>query len=102
MPNLLGHSFSRRELARRVGNFSQLFGVDLLSCGDGRERAVRLLGFRTGAGLEFDILVDRCGPQILGSSSRGVRHEIVLVVKPAQKWPRDHTKTIRKRMRSAL
>ena len=59
MPTVLGKAFSRHELARRVGDFSQLFGVELLSHSDGRERALRLLRFRTGSGLSFDIMVDR-------------------------------------------
>ena len=59
MPTVLGKTFSRHELARRVGDFSQLFGVELLSHSDSRERALRLLRFRTGSGLSFDIMVDR-------------------------------------------
>ena len=58
MPTVLGKTFSRRELARRVGDFSQLFGVELLSHCDGRERALRMLRFRTGSGLSFDVMVD--------------------------------------------
>lgn len=49
MPTTFGQTFSRRELARRVGDFSQVFGVDLLSHSDGRERALRILRFRTGS-----------------------------------------------------
>ena len=59
MPTLFGTNYSRLELARKVGDFSQVFGVELLAHGDGRERALRLLRFRTGSGLSFDILVDR-------------------------------------------
>lgn len=59
MPTVLGQSFSRRELARRVGDFSQLFGVELFAYSDGRERSVRVLRFRTGSGPGFDIMVDR-------------------------------------------
>jgi hypothetical protein len=43
MPTVLGQAFTRRELARRVGDFSKLFGVELLSHSDGRERALRRL-----------------------------------------------------------
>jgi len=50
MPTVLGQSFSRRELASRVGDFSQLFGVELFAYSDGRERSVRVLRFRTGSG----------------------------------------------------
>ena len=58
MPTVLGQTFTRGELARRVGDFSQLFGVELLTYSDGRERASRILQFRTGSGLSFD-MVDR-------------------------------------------
>ena len=71
MPTVLGQTFSRRELARRVGDFSQLFGVELLAYGDGRERALRILRFRTGSGLNFDILVDRA-MDLGGMTFRGV------------------------------
>lgn len=59
MPTLFGRDYTRKELARRVGDFSQIFGVELMTYGDGRERELRLLHFRTGSGLSFDILVDR-------------------------------------------
>jgi len=71
MPTVLGQSFSRRELARRVGDFSQLFGVELFAYSDGRERSVRVLRFRTGSGLGFDIMVDR-SMDLGGMSFRGV------------------------------
>jgi hypothetical protein len=71
MPTVLGKTFTRRELARRVGDFSQLFGVELLSHGDGRERALRMLRFRTGSGLSFDIMVDRA-MDLGGMTFRGV------------------------------
>jgi hypothetical protein len=71
MPTVLGKTFSRRELARRVGDFSQLFGVELLSHCDGRERALRMLRFRTGSGLSFDIMVDRA-MDLGGMTFRGI------------------------------
>jgi hypothetical protein len=71
MPTVLGQTFSRRVLARRVGDFSQLFGVELLSHSDGRERALRILRFRTGSGLSFDIMVDRA-MDLGGMTLRGV------------------------------
>ncbi|MBE0532324.1 MAG: aldose 1-epimerase family protein [Rhodospirillales bacterium] len=71
MPVLFGQSFSRRELARRVGDFSQVFGVELLAYEDGPERALRFLRFRTGSGLSFDILVDRA-MDLGGMTYRGV------------------------------
>jgi hypothetical protein len=71
MPTLLGRSFTRAELERHVGDTSQLFGVDLLEHGDGVERGVRLLRFRTGSGLAFDVLVDRA-MDLAGLDWRGV------------------------------
>ena len=71
MPIVLGKTFSRRELARRVGDFSQLFGVELLSHCDGRERALRMLRFRTGSGLSFDVMVDRA-MDLGGMTFRGI------------------------------
>lgn len=71
MPSLFGQPFSRRELARRVGDFSQVFGVELLAYEDGPERALRVLRFRTGSGLSFDVLVDRA-LDVAGMTYRGV------------------------------
>lgn len=47
------------ELRRRVGHLSQVAGVRLLASEDGPSRGVRLLEFRTGTGLTFEIGVDR-------------------------------------------
>jgi hypothetical protein len=38
---------------------SQFAGVRLMELGDGVERGIRLLEFRTGSGLRFTVLVDR-------------------------------------------
>lgn len=59
MPSLHGENVSRRELARRVGRLEQVAGVRLATLGDGPERGVRVLEFRTGSGFEFEVLVDR-------------------------------------------
>src|ERR671936_1287474 len=56
---LFGQELTRRELLRRVGRLEQVAGVRLVTLGDGAERGVRLLEFRTGTGFEFDVLVDR-------------------------------------------
>ncbi len=60
MPEIFGERFTRRELARHVGDFDQVFGVNLLTHGDGAARGVRVLQFRTGSGLAFDVNIDRC------------------------------------------
>lgn len=48
-----------RELKRRIGHLSQIGGVRLLTSDNGPSRGVRLLEFRTGTGLAFEIGVDR-------------------------------------------
>jgi hypothetical protein len=59
MPELHGRRYSREELSRRVGRLDQTAGVRLATLGDGVERGVRVLEFRTGSGFEFDVVVDR-------------------------------------------
>jgi hypothetical protein len=56
---LWNDEFSKRELLRRVGGLEQVAGVRLVMLGDGNERGVRVLEFRTGTGFAFDVLVDR-------------------------------------------
>lgn len=59
MPKLWGRQYSRSELLRRVGRLEQVAGVRLVTLGDGAERGVRVLEFRTGSGFSFDVMVDR-------------------------------------------
>ncbi len=59
MPDLFGRSYSRSALSRRIGRLEQVAGVRLATLGDGGGRGVRVLEFRTGTGLSFDVLVDR-------------------------------------------
>jgi uncharacterized protein DUF4432 len=59
MPRVQGKPLTRRELMRRVGRLEQFAGVRLVTLGDGIERGVRVLEFRTGTGFSFDVLVDR-------------------------------------------
>lgn len=59
MVELYGRTYSRLELARRTGSLSQFAGVRLMTLGDGVERGIRMLEFRTGTGLRFTVLVDR-------------------------------------------
>lgn len=59
MARLWGRDFTRDELAARTGQLAQVAGVRLVTLGDGAERGVRVLEFRTGSGFEFDVLVDR-------------------------------------------
>ncbi|WP_076068538.1 aldose 1-epimerase family protein [Sphingomonas montana] len=59
MVTLFGETMSRRTLAARTGALSQFAGVRLSTLGDGVERGIRQLEFRTGTGLRFTVLVDR-------------------------------------------
>src|SRR2546430_898344 len=59
MPLVNGKALTRHELMRRVGRLDQVAGVRLVTLGDGIERGVRVLEFRTGTGFVFDVLVDR-------------------------------------------
>ena len=59
MPTLFGSHLDRRDLLRRVGRLEQVAGVRLVTAGDGIERGVRMLEFRTGTGFVFDVIVDR-------------------------------------------
>ena len=59
MAELFKHTYTRRDLAAHTGQLSQFAGVRLMTLGDGVERGVRMLEFRTGSGLRFTVLVDR-------------------------------------------
>ncbi|MCF1707223.1 aldose 1-epimerase family protein [Tabrizicola sp. J26] len=59
MPQLFGRNVPRRDAAALSGALSQFGGVRLMTLGDGVERGIRLLEFRTATGLRFTVLVDR-------------------------------------------
>jgi len=54
-----GQDLDRPKLARLSGDLSALGGVRSVVLDDGAERGIRVLEFRTGTGLAFDVLVDR-------------------------------------------
>jgi hypothetical protein len=83
MVELFGSKLTRRDLAMRSGALSQFAGVRLMTLGDGLERGVRMLEFRTGTGLRFTVLIDRaldiadceyCGMAIGWHSPAGFKH----------------------------
>ena len=83
MVKLYGETLSRREVAERSGALSQFAGVRLMTLGDGVERGIRMLEFRTGSGLRFTVLIDRAfdiadcefrGQAIGWHSPSGFRH----------------------------
>jgi hypothetical protein len=57
--DLWGRTFDARELRRRVGRLDQVAGIESFTLDDGAARGVRVLRFRTGGGLQFDVLPDR-------------------------------------------
>jgi len=80
---LFGKSLTRRQVEERAGGMSQFAGVRLMTLGDGLERGIRMLEFRTGSGLVFNVLVDRAmdigdcvykGLAIGWNSPAGFRH----------------------------
>lgn len=56
---LYGQRWTRRDAAAHAGDFDQFAGVRLMTLGDGLERGIRMLEFRSGTGLRFTVLVDR-------------------------------------------
>lgn len=83
MVQLNGRTYTRRDIAERSGMLSQFAGVRLMELGDGVERGIRMLEFRTGSGLRFTSLVDRAldiadcefnGQAIGWNSPAGFRH----------------------------
>lgn len=57
---LYGQELTRRQVAALTGDLAQFAGVRLMTLGDGAERGQRILEFRTGSGLRFTLMVDRC------------------------------------------
>lgn len=72
---LNGRDYDRHALARHAGDLTAAGGVRSVVLDDGTERGIRTLEFRTGAGLSFDVLVDRAmdlgGAEFLGAGSAG-------------------------------
>ena len=71
MVELFGRSWPRTAIAERSGALAQVAGVELLEYADGPERGVRVLEFRTGAGLSFRVAVER-GFDLLSAEYRGI------------------------------
>jgi hypothetical protein len=67
----LGKKYSKRELARYVGDMSQVAGVRPVELTNGNERGVRALEFKTGSGFAFTVLPDR-GMDIFDASFNGL------------------------------
>jgi len=71
MAHLFGREWTRKALAARVGDLSQIGGIRLFAWQDGREQGLRAAHIRTGSGLELTVLLDR-GMDIGPASFRGL------------------------------
>lgn len=60
MAVLFGKEYTKQELLRYSGNLSNFAGVTPIVYDDGKARGTRALEFRTGSGLEFTALPDKC------------------------------------------
>ena len=59
MVHLFGRSYSRTDIMQRIGDLSQIGGIEAYELSDGTARGVRALRFRTGSGFCFTVLPDR-------------------------------------------
>ncbi|MGH6903076.1 MAG: aldose 1-epimerase family protein [Geminicoccaceae bacterium] len=71
MVELFGRKHARMAIGERTGALQQVAGVELLEYADGPERGVRVLEFRTGAGLSFRVALDR-GFDLLAAEYQGI------------------------------
>src|SRR5947209_18899062 len=60
MPELYGRRYSRAELLERVGRLEQIGGSEPGVLAGGLAEGVRVLHVRSGSGLAFTVLPDRC------------------------------------------
>jgi hypothetical protein len=60
MPELYGRRYSRAELLERVGRLEQISGIEPCVLAGGLAEGVRALHVRSGSGLAFTVLPDRC------------------------------------------
>ena len=60
MPVLFGRAWTRDEMLARVGDMSQVAGIQGAALENGRARGVRALDFNAGGGMRFTVLADRC------------------------------------------
>lgn len=68
---ILGRTYDPAQIAMFAGDLSAVGGVRQVVLDNGQERGVRVLEFRTGAGLRFEVLVDR-GMDIGAAEFQGV------------------------------
>jgi Domain of unknown function (DUF4432) len=59
MPKLYDRDMSRHDIEAASGSLGHAAGVRQMTLGDGLERGIRMLEFRSGTGLRFTVLIDR-------------------------------------------
>jgi len=59
MTKLFGSEWTKADLMRRVGDISQIAGVQRSFLTEGNEKGVEVIEFRTGAGLTFTVVPSR-------------------------------------------
>jgi hypothetical protein len=64
-------NFNKRQTLKYVGDLSQLFGVKEYTLSGGKANGVKAMDVKTGAGLEFTVVTDRC-LDIAGLSFKGI------------------------------
>jgi len=60
MSNLYGKSMSQKEILKRMGSVSQIADARVMKLDDGKARGMRCIEVKTGSGLTFTVLPDRC------------------------------------------
>lgn len=53
-------TFTKREILKYIGDFSQIFGTKDYILNDGKSKGVRAIDVKNGSGMEFTVLPDRC------------------------------------------
>lgn len=60
MAILFGEKHSKNDLLKYTGNLSQIAGIEEVACSTGRARGMRKFNVRTGNGLTYSLLPDKC------------------------------------------
>ena len=60
MAKLLGREYTKKELLMYSGNFSNFAGITKTEYSEGKAKGVSSLEVKTGSGLEFSLLPDKC------------------------------------------
>jgi len=59
MASLFGKEYTKRQLLDKVGDISQLCGVEMVELKGGRSEGVKIARIWTGSGLDFDVNISR-------------------------------------------